>query len=51
MSYNSCLEDVENVVLEERGADFLQRPGLKKSIRREISFGLIPKTFKGEQFL
>ena len=42
-------EKVRNVVVKERGADFLRRHDLKQKIRRELYFGLFPKTHKGKK--
>ena len=48
---NSCLGQVKNAFLKERGADFLRRSNLKQKIRRELSFGLIPTTLKCKKFV
>ena len=42
-----CLGYVNNAVVSERGTDFIRRHDLKQKIRRELSFGLLPKTLKG----
>ena len=42
------LDKVKNAILKERGSDFLQQRDLKQKIRRELYFGLFPKTHKGK---
>ena len=47
-SADTLLANVRNAVLKERGADFLRSYDLKQKIRRELYFGLFPKTHKGK---
>ena len=42
------LETVKNTFVKQRGEDFLRRSDLKQKIRRELYFGLFPKTHRGK---
>ena len=42
---------MNNAILYDRGDEFLRRYDLKQKIRRELSFGLFPKTLKGLRIL
>ena len=44
---NRISDQVHDPALKKRGEDFLRTKDLRQKIRRELSFGLIPKTLEG----
>ena len=42
------LENATDTDLKRKASDFLNRKDLRQKVRRELLFGLFPKTLKGE---